>query len=188
MSERARTRNHILHDLGIIGASFFVAFWLQSSGLIDRFVGATGGMFWLESIVAGMFFTSAFTTAPAIVLLGNLVQHSSPVTVAFFGGLGAMVGDLIIFRFFRDAFSEDFFYLIGRHERGRILHIFRTKLFRWFTPFVGALIVASPLPDELAMVLMGFSRTNTRIVIVFSYVANTVGILVIGLAARALGQ
>ena len=180
------SKNHILHDLGIIGASILAAIWLQGSGLMGQFVGKTGGMFWLESIVAGMLFTSAFTTAPAMVLLGNLAQHSSPFVVAAFGGFGALIGDLIIFRFFRDTFAEDFFYLIGRRQRERILAIFRTKLFTWFTPFVGALIMASPLPDELAMVLMGFSKTNSRIVIVFSLISNTLGILVIALVAKAL--
>lgn len=182
-----RKHNHILHDLAVISASILLAVWLQSSGEIGRLVGSSGGIYWLESILAGFFFTSAFTTAPAIVLLGNLAQHTSPFVVAVFGGIGAMTGDILIFRFFRDAFVEDFFTLVSARERSRIMHIFRLRLFRWFTPFIAALIIASPLPDELAMILMGFSRTATRIVVAFSYVANTMGILLIALAAKALG-
>jgi hypothetical protein len=183
---RQETKNHILHDAGIIGASILAAAWLQSSGVIDSVVGSTGGLHWLESLFAGVFFTSAFTTAPAIILLGNLAQAGSAIETAFFGGLGAVAGDLIIFRFFRDALAEDFFVLAGRAQKGRILHIFRLRIFRWFTPFIAGLIMASPLPDEAALMLMGFSKTNTRLVLMFSFVANVLGILAIGLAARAL--
>ncbi len=183
---KAQANTHILHDIGIIGASVLLAVWLGNSGIIDRFVGFTGGLHWLESFIAGTLFTSAFTTAPAIVLLGNLAQANSLIVTALFGGLGAVAGDLLIFRFSRDALANDFLALAGHVGRGRLRKIFRLRIFKWFTPFVAALIMASPLPDELAMILMGFSRTNTNIVIGFSFAANTFGILVIGLAARAL--
>lgn len=184
---RKQANQHILRDFGLIGASVLFAVWLGNSGIVDRFVGFTGGMHWLESFIAGIFFTSAFTTAPAIVLLGNLAQVEPVFTTALFGGLGAVCGDLLIFRFFRDVLAEDFFTLAGRAQRGRILHIFRMRVFKWFTPFVAALIMASPLPDELAMMLMGFSRTDMKLVVAFSFAANTAGILFIGLAAKALG-
>jgi hypothetical protein len=183
---KRQANTHILHDIGIIGASVLFAVWLGSSGIADRFVGFTGGLHWLESFVAGILFTSAFTTAPAIVLLGNLAQADSALVTAFFGGVGAVVGDLLIFRFVRDALAEDFLALAGHAQGSRIRRIFRLRIFKWFTPFVAGLIMASPLPDELAMMLMGFSRTKTRVVILFSLIANTLGILAIGLAAQAL--
>ncbi len=187
METKRQANRHILRDFGLIGASVMLAVWLGNSGIVHQFVGFTGGMHWLESFIAGLFFTSAFTTAPAIVLLGNLAQADSLFVVALFGGIGAVCGDLLIFRLFRDALAEDFFTLAGRAQRGRIRHIFRMRVFKWFTPFVAALIMASPLPDELAMMLMGFSRTDMKLVIAFSFAANTAGILAIGLAARALG-
>ncbi|MEY4731675.1 MAG: hypothetical protein RL681_621 [Candidatus Parcubacteria bacterium] len=181
------TKWHILKkDAAIIAVSVAVAVYVGAGNAVEWLLTISGGFHWLEAFVSGIFFTSAFTTAPAIVLLGKLAQHGSALDTAFFGGIGALAGDMIIFQLFRDNLSRDFFTLVGQAERGRLKHIFHLKLFRWFTPFIGALIVASPLPDELAMVLMGFSRTNTRVVMLFSFAANFAGILTIALAAKAI--
>jgi hypothetical protein len=46
------------------------------------------------------------------------------------------------------------------------------------------LIIASPFPDELGLMLMGLSKTNTKVFILLSFVLNFIGILVMGLLLR----
>lgn len=134
-----------------------------------------------------MFFTSIFTTTPAIVTLGAIAQSSQSVLpVAIFGGLGALCGDLIIFRFMRDRLGEDITRLIKNSGNGRLRSIVRLKFFRWLTFFLGALVIASPLPDELGLAMMGFSKIKTSLFIPVSFVFNFLGILVIGLIAKNL--
>ena len=46
-------------------------------------------------------------------------------------------------------------------------------------PFLGAIIIASPLPDELGLVMLGDSKLKYREIAIISYVLNTAGILLI---------
>ncbi|MFZ3020158.1 MAG: hypothetical protein WA051_01395 [Minisyncoccia bacterium] len=139
----------------------------------------------IGSFFAGIFFTSAFTLAPAAAILGVLVTKVSPWTVAVFGAMGAVVGDLIIFSFVKDKFADDLVHLIGPNKK-KFIHLIHMRLFRWLTPFIGALIIASPLPDEFGMFLLGISKTKTRYLIPISYVMNFIGIVAVAAVAGAL--
>jgi hypothetical protein len=173
-------------DLFIIAASVFVAIIISQTELIrvilDRSLQANP----LESFIAGLFFTSAFTTAPAIVVLGKLAQAGNLATVAIFGALGAVCGDFIIFKFIRDRLGEDLKALFKIHPSKRVAHILRSHMFRWFSPFVAALVIASPLPDELALAVLGLANTQTRFFLPFSFMSNLVGILLVGAVARSI--
>ena len=132
------------------------------------------------------FFVSVFTAAPATVALGEIAQSNSVVVVAILGGLGALIGDLVIFRFMKDKVSQDFSYLINISKTERFLSIFKLSLFRWIIPFIGALIIASPLPDEIGVAMLGLSKINNSLFILLSFVLNSAGILIIGLIAKTL--
>ena len=62
--------------------------------------------------------------------------------------------------------------------------MFRFKHFRWLTLLAGALLIASPLPDELGIALLGFSKVSTRYFAILSFVFNFLGILGIGFTAH----
>lgn len=177
-------RHNIAHDIGIIVLSIFIAVLLAKTGVLQSILTATRELELIGSFIAGIFFTSIFTTAPAVVVLGQIAQANSPLLVAISGGLGALLGDFIIFRFVKDRLSEDLLLFIG--ERRRVRAIFHRRFFRYLTMFLGALIIASPLPDELGLALLGFSKIRTSLFIPFSFLANGAGIYIIGLVARAI--
>ncbi|MDO8617415.1 MAG: hypothetical protein Q7N87_00765 [Candidatus Uhrbacteria bacterium] len=180
-------KNNLTKDIGIIVLSVIVAIVLIKTGAIEEMLKQTQDLWFLDSFIAGMFFTSVFTTVPAMVALGETAQLSQSVLlVAIFGGLGALCGDLIIFRFMRDRFGEDILRLIRNSGNGKLRSVIRLKSFRWLTFFLGALIIASPLPDELGLTMMGFSKTKTSLFIPVSFIFNFLGILVIGLVAKNL--
>lgn len=182
-----RTNGFLLHDVLVISVSVFVAVVLVKTGALATILTSTLGLEFLGSFIAGLFFTSIFTTAPAIVTLGEMARINSMVPVALFGALGAVVGDLIIFRFIRDTFSEHVMELVShRGAWKRVRAIFKLKLFRLASLFVGGLIIASPLPDELGISLLGFSKIKTRWFIPLSFFFNFIGILLIGAVARAI--
>jgi len=106
--------------------------------------------------------------------------------VAIVGGLGALIGDIIIFRFVKDRVSEHFAYLIKASRSERLFSIFKLKLFHWIIPFVGALIIASPLPDEIGVTMLGLSKMKSLHFILLSFILNSAGILVIGLIAKTI--
>jgi len=183
-----RMRNRLIDDVVIIALSVIVAIVIVKTGLIVKFINLTQGIWFVNSFVAGMFFTSVFTTAPAIVMLGGIAQYSdSVISVALIGGLGALCGDLIIFKFMRDRLLEDITYILKRETgKERLSSILKLKSFRWFTFLLGALIIASPFPDELGVMMLGFSRTKTSLFIPISFVFNFLGILAVELVAKAI--
>lgn len=174
---------HLLADIVFIVFSFWVASYLFNDNTIGNFLIEHANA--LGSLFAGIFFTSAFTIAPAAAILGVLATKISPWVVAFYGAIGAVIGDLIIFTFVKDRFADDLVHLMGPNKK-RFTHLIHMRLFRWLTPFVGALIIASPLPDELGLFLLGISKTKTKLLIPISYVMNFIGIVAVAAVAGAL--
>ena len=178
-------KNNIMRDLGIVVLSITIAVILAKTGALAGILTSTQEWRILGALVAGIFFVSIFTAAPAGVVLFEIAGANSIWEVALFGGIGALIGDLLIFRFIKDSLSEDIHWLIRKTKQERLVAIFRFKMFRWLIPFIGALIVASPLPDEVGLAMMGLSKMKTSIFIPISFALNFLGILVIGLFAKS---
>jgi len=64
--------------------------------------------------------------------------------------------------------------------------LFKRRFFRWITFFVGGFILASPLPDELGIAVLGFSKMRAKYFVLLSFVFNFLGIVLIGFTARLL--
>lgn len=167
----------------LISIAFGVVLWQTNA--VSYLLDFTKEISILTSFVAGMFFTSIFTAAPSVVIIAELARHYSVFWLAFFGGLGALLGDYVIFRFVRDKVSDALIALLRRKSNERWRAIFRMGLFRWLTPFIGAVIIASPLPDELGLTVWGISKLPTKYFVPLSFSLNFLGILIVGLIAKA---
>ncbi len=180
-----RNRIFLVQDIAIIVLSVLVAFILVQTDALIKILSRTQELEIIGSFVAGMFFTSIFTTAPAIATLGELAQSGSIWLTALVGALGAVVGDLIIFEFIRDRFGDHLAVLFSHTTYRKRLHtLLRLKYFRWFTFLLGGLVIASPLPDEIGIGILGFSKTKVGWFIPLSFVFNFLGIVIIGFVAR----
>jgi hypothetical protein len=164
----------------LIIVSIGFAIFIVKTGIVHQFIATFDNFQYFSIILAGIFFTSAFTTAPSIALLGTFAETTPLPILVVLGGLGAVLGDYIIFRFVKDRVSEDIRYLLSFSKGHRFSAIFRTQLFRFFVPFVGALIIASPFPDEIGVAMLGLSRVKNRTFFLLSFVFNSVGIFAIG--------
>jgi len=181
---KGKSESGLPRDLAIVALSVLIAISLAKSGWIEKFLVNTEGIIFLGSFLAGLFFTSIFTVAPAAVVIVEIAKSGTPLwELAIFGGLGAMIGDLVIFRFVRDRISEDISNLIGE-RKGRWRKVLKFRSFRWLAAFLGAVVVASPLPDEVGLAMMGFSKMKTKSFLPLSFVLNSAGILVIGILSR----
>jgi len=179
-----RHTSNLMRDLGVIMISILVAVLLAKTGALTNVLTQTQELKFLGSFLAGIFFISVFTAAPAGVALFEIAQSGSIGYVAFFGGLGGLVGDLVIFRFIKDNVAKDFLYLIHKVKSKKFRAIFRLRLFQWLIPFIGALIVASPFPDELGLVLIGLSHVTMKVFVPLSFTLNFLGILALAIVAQ----
>jgi hypothetical protein len=181
------TRRALLNDAYIIAASAMGAALLVYSGGLGELFRLTQDYAYLQIVTAGLFFTSVFTTPPAIAALALLSQAHGVVATALLGALGSVAGDLIIFSFVRNHLSTHVQTMVRERGGGKRLRLLaHSRIYRSLTFLLGGLIIASPLPDELGISLLGFSKLRMRWLVPLSFSFNAVGIALIGYASRAL--
>ena len=178
-------KSHLLKNLAALVFSIVLAWLLVKSGTVDAFLFKIGDGV-AGSLISGFLFTSVFTVGPAAVALATLAQNESIFIIALIGALGSVAGDFLIFKFVRDRITDDFLALVERPKIIRLAHLFHLEIFRYFLPLIGALVIASPLPDEIGLAMMGVSKISGKKFFLISYLANFFGILMVGFAARAL--
>jgi len=171
-------RNLIFLLLSFLATYFFAQTYLYEALLTNLQTVSYVGIF-----IVGIFFVSVFTVAPAAVVLIGLGQVFSPATVAGIAGLGAVIGDYLIFRFIREGVLGELRELVGAQNVQRLVHPFQSRYFAWLLPLIGAIIIASPLPDEVGVTLMGISKIKQWMFVVVAYALNTVGIYLLIRAA-----
>ncbi len=132
------------------------------------------------TFLAGMLFTYGFTAAPATAILLILAKEQNIVLAGLIGGFGALIGDLIIFRFVRDSFADEFKKLSKEKFVQNINNKAPNLLKKYFAPAIAGFIIASPLPDVLGVSLLAASKTiSMKTFSVIAYLLNTAGIFVV---------
>src|SRR5689334_3398798 len=124
MTSRKKT-NHISHAL-IFSGGMAVAFVIGRVGVVEHLVELSSGFILLGAFVAGFFFTSLLTIAPAGVMLYEILHRSGPlVPVALIGGFGAMLGDLILFKFLKTNLTDDVIAFVKAHASNHLKRMWR---------------------------------------------------------------
>jgi hypothetical protein len=174
----------LLEDILMISAGIVIALFFVKSGLLDSIIDISQGYYFFSAFLAGVFFTSAFTLAPSSIALIHIAQNSPIDGVALFGALGAMCGDLILLFFIRDRFAEDIMKVMRPSTVKYILKSLHFGFMRWLSPLLGAVIIASPLPDEFGITLLGMSKIKLGIFLPIAFIMNALGIyLLIGFSS-----
>lgn len=177
---RAAQKRKLTRDLAIIFAGIVIGIFIALTNGAGQILASTKGTIIFGSLMAGGLFVSLFTAVPAAVVLVELMAANSFWDVVVWATVGAMIGDLLIFIFVEDALSGDIKYLSGKIKLRRV-RLFHSKYLRWLMPVIGAVIVASPFPDELGISMMGMSKMPLTFFIPISLTLNFLGILALGL-------
>lgn len=175
---------NLRYDAAYLLLSILIAWLLSRFGFVPYLLATSAAGRIAQSFFAGLFFTSAFTLAPASVFLASLAAAGSLWAVALVGALGAMCGDLLLFFFVRDRLSRDIKNSFSKRTLAHIGNSFHFGFLKWFAPVLGAFIIASPLPDELGLSLLGLSQTGVAVLLPISFGMNTLGILAVAAAAH----
>jgi hypothetical protein len=152
---------------------------------VQDFVRTAAAWGYFGAFFTGIFFVSTFTVAPALVVLFALAHRLPAVPLALVAALGAMAGDYLIFRFVRDRLRAEWAPIFSKLSDTLFGRLFASPLFAWFMPFLGALIIASPLPDEIGIGLLGLSDVAPSRLLALTFVLNAAGILAVVFIARA---
>lgn len=161
----------LLAVLGIV-----IAVILGRSPQFAALVLHLGAYSYLGAFVAGILFVCTATTGIGAVMLVILAKQLPILTLCLIAGLGAVLADLVMFHIFKDGLLEELEDIYNELHGRKLSHIFHSKAFRWTLPVLGALIIASPLPDELGVGLMGISKLSIWRFAGLSWILNSIGI------------
>ncbi|MDP2861006.1 MAG: hypothetical protein Q8N98_04850 [bacterium] len=174
-------------NLTLVALGLIAAFYLSRIEIFHEFLIHLGGAGFIGAFIAGILFVSTFTVATGALILFTLAEYLHPPEIAIIAGLGAVVGDLIIFRLIKDNLVSEIEDIYKNHLGGEhVSRLFHTKYFSWALPVIGAVIIASPFPDELGISLMGISKMGTYQFIFVSFILNAIGIFLVVSASLVL--
>lgn len=173
-------------NTSLLMISLAAFFYLVRTPEVENFIKSIGSLGYLGAFITGIFFVSTFTVAPAAVVLFNLADNLHPVEVALLAGLGAMLGDYIIFRFLKDRVFEELMPIFKQLHSPYVRTLFRSPYFSWVMPLIGALIIASPMPDEAGISLLGMSKIRPWQFFIVTFTLNALGIFIVVTSARLM--
>ncbi len=136
---------------------------------------------------AGILYVYGFTAAPATALLLVLAHNQHPLLAIPLAGAGSVLGDLVIYKIIHDNFGDE----VERLKNTRFLRWCRRRippaLRKYVLPVLGAIFVATPLPDEIGISLLAASpMIKTKYFVYLSFILNTLGIMFVILIGKTI--
>lgn len=178
--KKVKYKNILIFILSIIFAIILSRFEFFHTFLLNL-----GNLGYVGAFLAGILFVSTFTVATGAVILLVLAEKLSPVEIGILAGLGAVVGDFTIFKFVKEGLVDEVREVYERIDHNsHLLKILHTKYFSWTFPVFGAIIIASPLPDEVGVSLIGVSKMKSYQFLILSFILNATGIFLVVSASK----
>jgi uncharacterized membrane protein YdjX (TVP38/TMEM64 family) len=172
-------RRYKYKNLTIICLSILLTIFVASSNMFESTVIYLTGFGPSVALLAGAFFTSTFTVTLGTVVIFALAERMDMLQLAMISGAGSVIADLTIFQLVRSkGLAKEANKIVKDLGGEKIYHLLHTRYFYWLAPILGAIIIASPLPDELGVGLMGLSKISMWKFIMISFVLNSIGIFV----------
>lgn len=166
--------------------SILIAIILGQNEAFKNWLLNLGSLEYIGALFAGTLFVSSFTVPISIVVIGIMTENIQPMALGLIGGVGAVMGDYIVFKLVRSNIQKELALLFGKEATSHVKILIHSKYIAWTLPIIGVFIIASPLPDELGVSLLGISKMSDARFILISYLSNAVGILMIASVAKVL--
>lgn len=162
--------------------SIAISIYLIASGDLKNIVIHLGKFGILGTFIAGFFFGYTFTIIPATASIIYFSQNFNFILVSLIGAIGTMFGNLLLFHLIKNELPDEIENFIEKDFLDKIKKI---KI-HWLVPGLAGLIIASPIPDEIAVALLGMSKFSTKKFMFLSFSLTFVGLLLITGAAKVL--
>lgn len=160
--------------------SFIVAYFLFNSRYFNSFHAFLVSIGYLGTFLAGILYDYGFTAASATAILLLLAKEQNIFFSWIIASFGAVIGDLIIFGLIRHSGLR-----VKKTTKERIIRMLHIKnkrgtVKKYLIPAVGGLLIASPLPDEVGVALLAYSKhMSIKKFTIIAYVLDSIGIFII---------
>lgn len=172
--------HHQKHNLRLLFVGTILAFVLIKANQFTNLTGIVNSYPVFFAYFGGMLFASTFTVSTGAIILVSLSQSNPFAIVSVLATLGAITCDSFIFLAIKDNvshhISETYSYFSKHNHLHKILH---TRYFAWTLPVIGAVLMATPLPDELAVSLLGLSKLSYSKFVTIALISHFIGISLI---------
>ena len=160
--------------------TFVVAYLAVSHSALEPVREFMVGLGYFGTFLAGMMYVYGFTAAPGTAALLLLAKSQNIYLAAIVAGFGAVIGDLVIYKIIKQSFSDELVTFAKEWWVIRIISLIPQQLLKYVLPVLGAIVIASPLPDEIGVMLLAAANNITdRQFTVISFLLNTAGILIV---------
>jgi hypothetical protein len=146
------------------------------TGSMYRFLSSIGSYGYIGAAFAGFFFTYGVTTPFSVAAFYMLAKMLNPVLLALIGASFSVVSEYIIYDFVKKESQK----MARSHEiRGLRLPKINSRFLHLISPLIAGIIIASPLPDELAAALLGAEHYGKKSFIFLAFIFNFIGIFLL---------
>lgn len=160
-----------------------LSYFIFRNPFVSNYLSHLGNLGYLSIFIGGILFAFGFT-APLSIGLFISLNPSNIWIAGIIGGFGALISDLLIFKFIKISFKDEFKRLSKTKTMKSIGLLIQRSLgvkIKVYLMYVFAgILIASPLPDEIGVImLVGLTKINFKILAIISFILNTLGILII---------
>lgn len=138
--------------------SVVLAYFLVAELFYDPIHNALLSLGLLEVLLAGFLYHYAFSAPPAAVILLTLAPEYNLIYAGVWAGVGALVSDLIIFKFIRHGFGDE----VEKLRKEKIIQYIKRKIpgsvQKGMFNTLAIVLIASPLPTEVGITLMASKK------------------------------
>ena len=94
-------------NLTFLFLSLLLALYLFRNETFHSYLLHLGNLGYIGAFIGGVLFVSTFTVATATLILLVLAEGLNPIEIGVIAGAGAVVGDVLIFRFIKDGLTSE---------------------------------------------------------------------------------
>ena len=171
--------NYKYKGLTLVFISIILTIFLSGNHSLNQTIFNISRIPILGSFVAGILYVSASTAPFGVFLLLGLSKSLPAIEIAIVAGLGGAVADFVLFRFFKAVILAEITLIYNKLGGRHLTRLMNHRLLRWSLPIVGAIIIASPFPDELGISLMGLTKIKTYQFIILTLILDITGVFLL---------
>lgn len=163
--------------------SFVLVYFLFRNTGISGWISSLSRFNYLGSFISGILISFGFSAALGVGFFIALIPENI-ILVAVLGGLGAMIGDLIIFKSIKFSFMDEFKKLEKTPAIRKIEEIVKGKkhviVWHYLLYIFAGIILATPVPDEIGVAMLaGLTTIKPLNLAVISFAVHAVAIFLL---------